>query len=70
MTRSRWSALPTKTPTAHPPASSSRTTREEIADGIRRYADLGFDELILHAPGDDQPRFLEQFGDDVLPLLR
>ena len=43
---------------------------EEIAAGIRRYVELGFDELILHAPGDDQPRFLEQFSDDVLPLLR
>jgi coenzyme F420-dependent glucose-6-phosphate dehydrogenase len=42
---------------------------EEIAAGIRRYADLGFDELILHAPGEDQARFLDQFGEDVLPLL-
>jgi coenzyme F420-dependent glucose-6-phosphate dehydrogenase len=42
---------------------------EEIAAGIRRYAELGFDELILHAPGDDQARFLDQFADDVLPLL-
>jgi coenzyme F420-dependent glucose-6-phosphate dehydrogenase len=43
---------------------------EEIAAGIRRYADLGFDELVLHAPGEDQARFLDQFGEDVLPLLR
>jgi coenzyme F420-dependent glucose-6-phosphate dehydrogenase len=43
---------------------------EEIAAGIRRYAELGFDELILHAPGEDQGRFLDQFGEDVLPLLR
>jgi coenzyme F420-dependent glucose-6-phosphate dehydrogenase len=42
---------------------------EEIAAGIRRYADLGFDELVLHAPGEDQARFLDQFADDVLPLL-
>jgi coenzyme F420-dependent glucose-6-phosphate dehydrogenase len=42
---------------------------EEIAAGIRRYADLGFDELVLHAPGDDQARFLDQFAEDVLPLL-
>jgi coenzyme F420-dependent glucose-6-phosphate dehydrogenase len=41
----------------------------EVADGIRRYAELGFDELILHAPGHDQARFLDQFGEDVLPLL-
>jgi coenzyme F420-dependent glucose-6-phosphate dehydrogenase len=42
---------------------------EEIAAGIRRYAELGFDELLLHAPGENQARFLDQFGEDVLPLL-
>jgi coenzyme F420-dependent glucose-6-phosphate dehydrogenase len=42
---------------------------EEIASGIRQYANLGFDELILHAPGDDQSRFIEQFSEDVLPRL-
>jgi coenzyme F420-dependent glucose-6-phosphate dehydrogenase len=42
---------------------------DEIAEGIRRYAELGFDELILHAPGEDQVRFLDQFAADVLPLL-
>ena len=41
----------------------------EIAAGIRGYADLGFDELVLHAPGEDQVRFLDQFAEDVLPLL-
>ena len=43
---------------------------EETAVRIRFYADLGFDELLLHAPGPDQPRFFEQFREDVLPLLR
>jgi coenzyme F420-dependent glucose-6-phosphate dehydrogenase len=43
---------------------------EEIVEGIRRYVELGFDELILHAPGEDQAGFLQQFGEDVLPLLR
>jgi coenzyme F420-dependent glucose-6-phosphate dehydrogenase len=43
---------------------------EETAERIGAYADLGFDELLLHAPGPDQPRFLEQFREDVLPLLR
>jgi coenzyme F420-dependent glucose-6-phosphate dehydrogenase len=42
---------------------------EEIVEGIGRYRALGFDELILHAPGEDQGRFLEQFAADVLPLL-
>ena len=43
---------------------------EETAAAIRGYADLGFDELVLHAPGEDQVRFLDQFAEDVLPLLR
>jgi coenzyme F420-dependent glucose-6-phosphate dehydrogenase len=43
---------------------------EETTADIRRYAELGFDELVLHAPGEDQARFLDQFGEDVLPLLR
>jgi coenzyme F420-dependent glucose-6-phosphate dehydrogenase len=42
---------------------------EEVAAGIRRYAELGFDELIVHAPGEDQARFLDQFAADVMPLL-
>jgi coenzyme F420-dependent glucose-6-phosphate dehydrogenase len=43
---------------------------EEVAEKIGVYAALGFDELVLHAPGDDQRRFLDQFSEDVLPLLR
>jgi coenzyme F420-dependent glucose-6-phosphate dehydrogenase len=42
---------------------------EETAAAIRTYAELGFDELVLHAPGEDQARFLDQFAEDVLPLL-
>jgi coenzyme F420-dependent glucose-6-phosphate dehydrogenase len=42
---------------------------EEIAAGVRRYADLGFDELVVHAPGEDQARFLDQFAADIMPLL-
>ncbi len=42
---------------------------EEIVAGIRPYLDLGFDELVLHAPGADQARFLDQFAEDVMPLL-
>ena len=40
---------------------------EEIAAGIRHYADLGFDELVLHAPGEDQARFLDQFARTCSP---
>jgi coenzyme F420-dependent glucose-6-phosphate dehydrogenase len=43
---------------------------EEVVEKIGVYAALGFDELVLHAPGDDQRRFLDQFSEDVLPLLR
>jgi coenzyme F420-dependent glucose-6-phosphate dehydrogenase len=43
---------------------------EEVVEKIKVYTDLGFDELLLHAPGHDQRRFFEQFGADVLPLLR
>ncbi|MDQ1710258.1 MAG: coenzyme F420-dependent glucose-6-phosphate dehydrogenase [Frankiaceae bacterium] len=42
---------------------------DEVARKIAVYLDLGFDELDLHAPGANQERFLQQFGDDVLPLL-
>jgi coenzyme F420-dependent glucose-6-phosphate dehydrogenase len=43
---------------------------EEFVEKICAYVDLGFDELLLHAPGPDQNRFLDQFGADVLPLMR
>ena len=42
----------------------------EVADGVARYTTLGFDELVVHGPGNDQARFIEQFSADVLPLLR
>ena len=42
----------------------------EVAEAIGRYTALGFDELVMHGPGGDQPRFIEQFAADVLPLLR
>ena len=43
---------------------------DECVEGIARYVDLGFDDLVFHAPGEDQRRFLEQFSADVLPRLR
>jgi coenzyme F420-dependent glucose-6-phosphate dehydrogenase len=42
---------------------------DEVAEAIGRYLELGFDELVFHAPGADQDRFLEQFSADVLPKL-
>jgi coenzyme F420-dependent glucose-6-phosphate dehydrogenase len=43
---------------------------DEVVERIGAYLDLGFDDLLLHAPGPDQRRFLKQFGTDVLPKLR
>jgi coenzyme F420-dependent glucose-6-phosphate dehydrogenase len=43
---------------------------EEVVEQIAVYVELGFDELLLHAPGEDQSRFLDEFSADVLPLLR
>ncbi len=43
---------------------------EEVVERIGDYVALGFDHLVFHAPGEDQRRFLEQFTDDVVPLLR
>ena len=42
----------------------------EVVERIAPYVALGFSELVFHAPGPDQPRFLELFGRDVLPRLR
>ncbi|ADU48844.1 glucose-6-phosphate dehydrogenase (coenzyme-F420) [Intrasporangium calvum] len=42
----------------------------EAVEQIRQYVDLGFNHLVVHAPGDDQARFLDQFSADVLPGLR
>jgi coenzyme F420-dependent glucose-6-phosphate dehydrogenase len=43
---------------------------DAVVEQIGVYLDLGFDDLLLHAPGHDQNRFLEQFSADVLPKLR
>ena len=43
---------------------------EAIADGIAPYVDLGFTELVLHFPGNDQERAIDEFARDVLPVLR
>ncbi len=43
---------------------------DEVVEKIRPYVELGFDQLVFHAPGDDQQRFLDQFCADVVPRLR
>lgn len=43
---------------------------DEIVARVKDYTDLGFTHLVVHAPGDDQERFLRTFADAVLPGLR
>ena len=43
---------------------------DEVVDRIGDYVALGFTQLVFHAPGDDQARFLDQFAADVVPRLR
>jgi coenzyme F420-dependent glucose-6-phosphate dehydrogenase len=43
---------------------------DEVVERIAPYVELGFTDLMFHAPGADQTRFLTQFGADVLPRLR
>lgn len=43
---------------------------QDVVDRIAVYLDLGFEDLLVHGPGNDQRRFLEQFATDVLPILR
>ncbi|SOC57202.1 glucose-6-phosphate dehydrogenase (coenzyme-F420) [Ornithinimicrobium cerasi] len=42
----------------------------EVVDQVRPYVDAGFNHLVLHAPGHDQRRFLEQFAEDLAGPLR
>ena len=43
---------------------------DEQITWIREYADLGFDDIYLHFVGQDQSRFLAEFGERVLPECR
>jgi coenzyme F420-dependent glucose-6-phosphate dehydrogenase len=42
----------------------------EVAQRISVYQTAGFDELVIHLPGYDQQRALNEFASDVLPELR
>jgi coenzyme F420-dependent glucose-6-phosphate dehydrogenase len=42
----------------------------EVVERIAPYVELGFRQLVFHAPGHEQERFLRAFSDDVLPRLR
>ncbi len=43
---------------------------DEQVERIMPYLDMGFTHLVFHAPGPDQKRFLELYGEKVLPKLR
>ncbi|HEY3636574.1 MAG TPA: glucose-6-phosphate dehydrogenase (coenzyme-F420) [Rhizomicrobium sp.] len=43
---------------------------EEHVAKLKEYIDMGFNHLVFHAPGQDQPRFLKLYAEQVLPLLR
>ncbi|MDH6132898.1 coenzyme F420-dependent glucose-6-phosphate dehydrogenase [Kitasatospora sp. MAA4] len=43
---------------------------DEHVERITEYLDLGFNHLVFHAPGPDQQRFLELYGQEILPRLR
>ena len=43
---------------------------DEHVEKIGCYVELGFSHLVFHAPGPDQARFLQLYGEQVLPRLR
>jgi coenzyme F420-dependent glucose-6-phosphate dehydrogenase len=43
---------------------------EDAIAQISPYVDAGFSHLVFHGPGHDQERFLTQFSEDLLPVLR
>jgi coenzyme F420-dependent glucose-6-phosphate dehydrogenase len=46
------------------------TDPEEHVARLQEYTDMGFRHLVFHAPGEDQKRFLELYGAEVIPRLR
>ena len=46
------------------------TDPDEHVERIRPYLEMGFNHLVFHAPGADQPRFLHLYAEQVLPKLR
>ncbi|WP_051098312.1 glucose-6-phosphate dehydrogenase (coenzyme-F420) [Sporichthya polymorpha] len=46
------------------------STPEQAMEGMLPYLEAGFTNLVIHFPGADQVRFMEQFSADVMPRLR
>ena len=43
---------------------------DEHVEQIAPYVELGFRNLVFHAPGDDQRRFMELYASQIMPRLR
>ena len=43
---------------------------DEHLEQLKPYLELGFTHLVFHAPGDDQKRFLDLYGKQILPRIR
>ena len=43
---------------------------DEHLEQLRPYLELGFTHLVFHAPGDDQARFMQLYGSQILPRIR
>lgn len=43
---------------------------DEAVEKIAEYVSIGFNQLVFHAPGHDQRRFLDLFASDLAPRLR
>ena len=46
------------------------TDPDEHVEKIAYYIKLGFNHLVFHAPGPDQERFMNLYGEHILPRLR
>lgn len=43
---------------------------DEALEAMRPYVAAGFDHLVFHGPGPDQPRFLKLFAEHIMPKIR
>jgi coenzyme F420-dependent glucose-6-phosphate dehydrogenase len=43
---------------------------DEHIEQLRPYLDLGFNHLVFHSPGEQQARFIELYGTQILPRVR
>ena len=43
---------------------------DEHIEQLRPYVELGFNHLVFHSPTNDQGRFLDLYGKEILPRIR